>query len=136
MGLPIICNVGGARPGSSTRLSMGPAISCFGGGLPVFVVLLMNDACKLFLPSPSSSILFLGSMAACSFPCWLIIVLFVGGNVLSSKVSFFLFVCCWITMATKILIKVALDSSSNILDKGSMSCLNLTLRPSADSLYL
>ncbi len=89
MGLPVICNVGGARPGSSTAVLLGPAILCFGGGLPVFVVLLINDACELFLPSPLSSILFPGSMAACRFPCWLIVVLFVGGNVLSLEVSFF-----------------------------------------------
>ena len=89
MGLPVICNVGGARPGSSAAVLLGPAILCFGGGLPVFVVLLINDACELFLPSPSSSILFPRSMAARSFPCWSIVVLFVGGNVLSSEVLFF-----------------------------------------------
>ncbi len=89
MGSPVICNVGGARPGSSAAVLSGPAISCFDGGLPNFVVLLINNACELLLPSPSSIILFLGSMAARSFPCWLIVVLFVGGNVLSSEVLLF-----------------------------------------------
>ncbi len=89
MGLPVICNVGGARPGSSAGVLSGPAILCFGSGLPVFVVLLINDACKLFLPFPLSSILFPGSLVAHSFPCWLIIVHFVGGNVLLSEVLFF-----------------------------------------------
>ena len=89
MGSPVICNVGGARPGSSAAVLSGPAILYFGGGLPDFVVLLINNACKLFLPSPLSSISFPGFMVARSFPCWLIVVLFVGGNVLSSEVSFF-----------------------------------------------
>ncbi len=70
MGLPVICNVGGVRLGSSAAVLSGPAISCIGGRLPVFVVLLINDACELFLPSPLSSILFPGSMAARSFPFW------------------------------------------------------------------
>jgi hypothetical protein len=43
-----------------------------------------------------------------------------------------LFIRCWITMATKAFIEFALDSLSNILDKGSMSCFNLTWHISCD----
>jgi hypothetical protein len=75
MGSPVVCNVGRVRPGSSAAVSLGTAVACYGGGLPVFVVLLINDARKLFLPSPLSNILFPGSRAARSFSCWLVDVL-------------------------------------------------------------
>ncbi len=104
MGSPVVCNVGGARPGSSAAVSLGPAVACFGGRLPTFVVLLINDARELFLPSLSSNILFPGSRVARSFFCWLadlsLSLRFVGGEY-ASRGAIFAFVCCWITMATK-----------------------------------
>ncbi len=92
MGSPVVFNVGGARPGSRAAVSLGPAVACFGGRLPVFVVLLINDARELFLPSPLSNILFPGSRAAHSFSCWSVDVSlflhFVGGKSKSSGASF------------------------------------------------
>ncbi len=92
MGSPVVCNVGRARHGSSAAVSLGTAAACFGGRLPMFVVLLINDAPKLFLPSPLSNILFSGSRAARSFSCWLADLLlslrFVGGKSMPSGASF------------------------------------------------
>ena len=92
MGSPVVCNVGGARPGSSADVSLRLAVACFGDGLPMFVVLLINDAHKLFLPSPLSNILFPGSRVARSFSCKSVDVSlflhFVGGK---SKLSGALF---------------------------------------------
>jgi hypothetical protein len=104
MGSPVICNVGGEKPGSSAAVSSGPAVACFGGRLPMFVVLLINDARELFLPSRLSNILFPGSRAAHSFPCWfadlLLSLRFVGGESTLSGASF-LRLFAWMTMATK-----------------------------------
>jgi hypothetical protein len=48
MGSPVVWNVGGVRPGSRAAVSLGPVVVCFGGGLTMFVILLVNDSRKFF----------------------------------------------------------------------------------------
>ena len=134
MGSPIIWNVGGARPGSRAAVSLGPVVVCFGGGLTMFVILLINDAREFFLPSLLSNILFPGSRAARSASWWSagysLFLHFVGGESTPSMSLLLHLFAVGQLWQQNTFIEVALNLS-NILDKGLMSHLNLTWHSSS-----
>ena len=101
--------------------------------MPVaFVFVVKESLCMFFLPSPPSSISFPGSNASVLFCSLLICRCFVRGLTSGWSYSRLLFGVrqLW---RQHLFIVVALDSFSNILDKGTMSRFNLTWRFPCDS---